>query len=467
MRLLLSIVVIIIFSLKATSQKNVSTSPNNELYQIAEDQIQQLFRARGLSDGEILPFLEQYRDKNILSDNDLAALLNKIYPSNYGIGVILYFFNNDTLQRVFLEPGKAIEHEWFAIKKEEILQTINDINIALKLKERSGNRAPKKRGLILENEKTTKPVTYKEAIDKASTLLIPKSFNEKFKHLLIIPALNIGTLPFALLKPFKKEKLLIDQCSYTIVPSLADLIILRTRVLKNKNFQIDMNKPFDTLSNKRFLSQKFELEKGIFLSNPTYPVNTDFVFPDLPGTKKEVTVAKNYVKYPKVFEGPKAIKDSIIKYMTWKENDILYFATHGIADEKEPLDKSFLVLSGNNPFLTAREIVDFRKADSLRFGFPPLVILSACQTGLGKAMEAGILGLARGFLISGSHHVIMSLWNVDDNATAYLMNRFMYHLKNPNLFSPSEPLRLAMLDTRKKYPDPLLWSSFSLFGIDY
>lgn len=467
MKPLILFLVTIIFALKASTQKNETTSSNNELYKLAEDQIQQLFRARGLSDGEILPFLEEYRDKNILSDNDLAALLNKIYPANYGIGVILYFFNNDTLQRVFLEPGKTIEHEWLPIKRDEILQIINNLNIALKLKERTGNRAPKKRGLILENEKTTKPVTYKEAIDKASALLIPKTFNEKYKHLLIIPALNIGTFPFALLKPYKNEKLLIEQCSYTIVPSLADLIILRTRVLKSKRFEINMNEPFDTLYNKKFLYTKFDLENGIFLSNPKYPVNTDFVFPDLPGTKKEVAVAKTYVKYPKVFEGHQAVKDSIIKYMSWKENDILYFATHGIADEKEPLDKSFLVLSGNNPFLTAREIVEFRKADSLRFGFPPLVILSACQTGLGKAMEAGIVGLARGFLISGSHHVIMSLWNVDDNATAFLLNRFMYYLKNPNLFSPSEPLRLAMLDTKKKYSDPLLWASFSLFGIDY
>lgn len=82
--------------------------------------------------------------------------------------------------------------------------------------------------------------------------------------------------------------------------------------------------------------------------------------------------------------------------------------------------------------------------------FPQLVILSACQTGLGKSMEAGITaGIARSFLIAGASQVVMSLWNVDDEATAYLMNRFVYHLQNENLFCPSEPLRLAELDTRK------------------
>ena len=99
--------------------------------------------------------------------------------------------------------------------------------------------------------------------------------------------------------------------------------------------------------------------------------------------------------------------------------------------------------------------------------FPEMVILSACQTGLGKSMEAGVVGLARSFLLSGSNHVIMSLWNVDDEATAYLMNRFLFHLGEKTRFMPAEPLRRALLDTRKKYPKPSQWASFSLFGIDY
>jgi CHAT domain-containing protein len=61
----------------------------------------------------------------------------------------------------------------------------------------------------------------------------------------------------------------------------------------------------------------------------------------------------------------------------------------------------------------------------------------------------------------------MSLWNVDDNATAYLMSRFMFHLQKKHRFTPAEPLRLAFLDTKKKFPKPSQWASFSLFGIDY
>jgi len=78
-----------------------------------------------------------------------------------------------------------------------------------------------------------------------------------------------------------------------------------------------------------------------------------------------------------------------------------------------------------------------------------------------------VAGLARSFMLEGSNHVIMRLWNVDDEATAYLMNRFLFHLQKPTRFMPAEPLRLALLDTKKKYPKPSQWAGFSLFGIDY
>jgi CHAT domain-containing protein len=152
----------------------------------------------------------------------------------------------------------------------------------------------------------------------------------------------------------------------------------------------------------------------------------------------------------------------VLKYIG--EADVLYFATHGIASEEDPMKKSFLVLSGADPFLTAKDIMDSRKSYKK---FPEMVILSACQTGLGKSTEAGVAGLARSFMLAGSYHVIMSLWNVDDEATAYLMNRFLFHLRKRSRFMPAEPLRQAALDTRKKFPKPSQWASFSLFGIDY
>ncbi|MBA3766613.1 MAG: CHAT domain-containing protein, partial [Acidobacteria bacterium] len=84
-----------------------------------------------------------------------------------------------------------------------------------------------------------------------------------------------------------------------------------------------------------------------------------------------------------------------------------------------------------------------------------------CQTGLGKVHDAGVIGLSRAFQIAGVPRVVMSLWSVNDKATAELMKSFVKYLQT---HMPSEALRLAMLDVRKRRPEPSQWASFVLFG---
>jgi CHAT domain-containing protein len=213
---------------------------------------------------------------------------------------------------------------------------------------------------------------------------------------------------------------------------------------------------------------RFTFENPLFVSNPVFPTNTQYDFPELPGAKKEIENILQFSGEYTLLEGAKATKQEVMNDL--RKCDVAYFATHGIANEKRPMDSSFLVLSGNtNPFLTAQDVVDMRDStfSEKKLSFPEMVILSACQTGLGKSMEAGVAGLARSFMMAGANHIIMSLWNVDDDATAYLMNRFVYYLRVPGLHIPTEPLRLAALDTRQKFKDPSQWASFSVFGIDY
>ncbi|MEO6253394.1 MAG: CHAT domain-containing protein [Ferruginibacter sp.] len=409
---------------------------------------------------EIKEMVKIFNTKNIASDESFAVMLGKLYPANQGIGILFYFFNQGTLRRVFFEPGKVIEKKTFSITKADLLQLSIDMNHVLDLYVQSDKKIPEKRGLKINRPAATKGITYDAVIQKACTLLLPDSFDVKYKHLLIIPALNIGTFPFYLLTPNKKEKQLIDICSVTVVPGIFDLFGLRIKVIKKAAGEGGM---FD---GREPIEATFIFERPLFISNPLYPVGTEFFYPDLPGAKKEIDTAIKYSGTYKLLEGDKAVKDSVIKYM--KTADVVYFATHGIADEEKPMEKSFLVLSGKDPFLTAKDIMDLRTdSNYLKNNFPEMVILSACQTGLGRSMEAGVAGLARSFLLGGSDHVIMSLWNVDDDATAYLMNRFVFHLKQPHFFMPSEPLRLAMLDTREKFSLPSKWASFTLFGIDY
>jgi len=428
-------------SLSSNAQDPKTEKEQANMYRVIEEQIDLLFRSRGLSDKEIDEQLEEYRGNKILSDYQLASLLRKLYPSDAGIGILLYFFNNDSLRRVFMTPGKVIAQKTISINRKQLLQLTSDFNDVLALYSKSANRMPRLRGAILSNKAKPTGLTYKSVIKRASELLLPEMFDETYKHLLIIPALNIGTIPFHLLQPYKNDTQLIEKCSFTIVPSLLDIIGLRAKLLKRKKFEFDINRNFDTVANREINSMKFIMKNPLFISNPAYPTNTDFIFPNLPGAKKEIDNAKLYAKDYKLFDSARAVKDSIFKYI--RRADIAYFATHGIANEESPMEKSFLVLSGKDPFLTAKNIMDFRKSDTHFEGFPEIIILSACQTGLGKAMEAGVSGLARRFLLAGSSPVDMSLWNVDDNATSYLMNRFIYHLQQPNRFMPSGPLRLA------------------------
>ena len=433
-------------------------------YAIYLEQVMKLMKERGLDKNEIEKALSVYRDNKISSDQDFAKLLNKLYPLDKGILIIFFQFSNDTLRRVVFEPGFVKETRLIPIRASELLQLSTDFNHALGLYNASANRMPVKRGGIVKPPPPSKGLHYDSLVKKATRLLLPAWFNQQRKHLIIIPALNLGTLPFYLLQPYEDSSLLIDHCSFSIAPAAGDLVALRMKLLKAKtNWNGKLNLPFGlNQSFKKVDTQTYRLQYPLFISNPAYPQQSEYSFPDLPGAGREVEGAMQYADSFRLLKGKQAQKDSVIQYIG--QADVAYFATHGIASTEDPMHKSFLVLSGADPFLSAKDIIALRnRPDS----FPGMVILSACQTGLGKSMEAGVAGLARAFMLSGAQHVIMSLWNVDDESTAYLMNRFLFHLIQPTLFLPAEPLRKAMLDTRKKFPHPSQWAGFSMFGVDY
>jgi CHAT domain-containing protein len=96
-----------------------------------------------------------------------------------------------------------------------------------------------------------------------------------------------------------------------------------------------------------------------------------------------------------------------------------------------------------------------------------LVTLSACSTGLGKVLAGeGVVGLARTFLYAGADSVVVSLWNVNDNATAELMKDFYTNLNRG--MSKEESLRqakLKMLHGRQfEWTHPYSWAPFVLVG---
>ncbi|MCO6488971.1 MAG: CHAT domain-containing protein [Phaeodactylibacter sp.] len=141
--------------------------------------------------------------------------------------------------------------------------------------------------------------------------------------------------------------------------------------------------------------------------------------------------------------------------------NIIHLATHGFSHEEKP-EKSFLVFSR-----TKKEDGLLQPNEILRLPLvADLVVLSACQTGLGKITGEGVAGTSRSFLIAGARSVLVSLWKVDDNATSELMQRFyrLYH----NGQTKAEALRCAMLELKEQsqYAHPRYWAGFYLVGAD-
>ncbi|MDQ2856824.1 MAG: CHAT domain-containing tetratricopeptide repeat protein [Acidobacteriota bacterium] len=142
----------------------------------------------------------------------------------------------------------------------------------------------------------------------------------------------------------------------------------------------------------------------------------------------------------------------------------LHIATHGVLDATRP-QFSGLVLSlvGNKSdddgFLRTGEVFN------LRLG-APLVMLSACESGLGKVKRGeGVIGLSRAFMYAGATTVGVTLWSVADKPTAALMTDFYQRLLGPNP-SPSAAMREAQLAmiSGKKYSAPFYWAPFVLVG---
>jgi CHAT domain-containing protein len=95
-----------------------------------------------------------------------------------------------------------------------------------------------------------------------------------------------------------------------------------------------------------------------------------------------------------------------------------------------------------------------------------LVVLSACETGLGKEISGeGLVGLTRGFMYAGASRVVASLWKVDDVATSELMAEFYKGMLLHGL-APAAALRQAQLEMqkRKRWADPYYWAAFTLQG---
>lgn len=248
------------------------------------------------------------------------------------------------------------------------------------------------------------------------------------------------------------------------------------------------NPDFDLLiANKK--ENEFSLERG--LDNELLnEIKSGVKISSLNGTQKEIetldAILNNSNSTVELFSNANATEDNLKKIQS---PDILHIATHGyfltnndtsktkqsianLIDDNYKNDsylKSGLLLAGaqnslngkqpeskNNGILTAEE------AKSLNLKDTELVVLSACETGLGDNLVGeGVIGLQRAFMIAGAKSVIMSLWSVSDEKTQELMTLFYTNWIKNNM-SKEEALYQAKIEMKKLYPEPYYWAGFVL-----
>lgn len=211
-------------------------------------------------------------------------------------------------------------------------------------------------------------------------------------------------------------------------------------------------------------------------------------FGRLPGTRKEIELIKEIVSDAKVYAGAEALEDVLVQMHGPR---ILHLATHGfflsddlfqvlVLNENEetsryfnPLIRSGLALAGANDSLRRGSgsdgILTAEKVLGLDLKGSELVVLSACETGLGEVKSGeGVYGLRRAFNQAGAESMIMSMWSVPDKETQELMVNLYNNLKSGD--DRCKALRQAAMEqmktveTRYGHRNPFFWGAFIFFG---
>jgi len=268
--------------------------------------------------------------------------------------------------------------------------------------------------------------------------------------------------PSTLFNPVTK-KYLQEEISIQLVPSTSWILNQKKKAPLSK-VTIFAHPNYGAVSPK----SKANLTRSLDLEN----IN------DLPGTEKEldeISVLLNKNKIDIVdFEGSEASEDEV-KSVSMPQ--VLHIATHGfflsaVTDQNQsqnPLLRSGLLMAGcqkkphllnpdiNDGVLTAFEV------STLPLFKTSLVVLSACETGLGDVKNGeGVYGLQRAFLMAGAQQVMMSLWKVDDEATREFM--VLFYQGWIELKDTSEAFQYAKKKLMEKYNHPYYWGAFVLSG---
>ena len=263
---------------------------------------------------------------------------------------------------------------------------------------------------------------------------------------------------------------------------------------QGKKFLLEKYDIIYLLNPIQVLENKMPIHRGkrdaVLMGDPVFDVDLNTPrersaefnhFGGLPGTQEELRAIDQLLrghawKTSLYLKG--AATESNLKAV--KSPAVLHLASHGFFSsdivslnreaKKEFLFHSGIVLTGANKSISTSStafdndgIVTAFEVMNLDLTHTQLVVLSACETGLGRVENGeGVFGLQRSFMQAGARNVLISLWKVDDEATRDLMIRFYRYLASGN--SMHDSLKRAQYDQARIVSDPSLWGGFILVG---
>jgi CHAT domain-containing protein len=319
----------------------------------------------------------------------------------------------------------------------------------------------------------TADAEYQQAAASLSkTILGPAAAELKHKRLLIVSDGVLQFIPFAgLPDPANTQPLIVDHEIVT-APSTAVVALLRKETANRKpaakTLAVLADPVFSTNDPRVITAHAAHAAKAETTTDAVRSAS-ELGLGDLRRLRftrqeaDEITrLANNDLKLEAVdFEANRALATSA----ELSQYRIVHFATHGLINNTHP-ELSGVVLSlvdekgrPQNGFLRLYDLYNLKLSADL-------VVLSACQTALGKEIRGeGLVGLTRGFMYAGAPRVIASLWQIDDRASAQFMKRFYDALLGQKL-RPAAALRAAQISMQKdpRWHAPHYWAAFTLQG---
>jgi CHAT domain-containing protein len=303
-----------------------------------------------------------------------------------------------------------------------------------------------------------------------------------FKKVYVSPDGAYNQVNLNTLQNMQSRNYVFDEIEVQIVSNTKDLVALKNTPNPVKSIML--------CGNPDFLYQpKSKKSEAGYEENTVKYTHT---LAPLPGTEAEVKqidqIAAQNAWKSTVYIGAQVTEEKVKKMESVK---VVHIATHGFFENdvanktkgkaagvsENPLLKSGLMLAGSditlqnkkNGYITHNEgntedgILTAYEAMNLNLDHTDLVILSACETGLGEVKNGeGVYGLQRAFQVAGSKSIVNSLWTVNDQTTMLLMTSFYKEWMKTG--DKKGAFRTAMASVRKQFPHPYFWGAFVMIG---